>query len=157
MNRTLLLAAFLTEPFATLAQSSWGIAPTEPAIQQVNLRPNRASNPSFGFFPMPPPKALPCSILNRTFQLATVVAESQACVAQIVDWDDFCVTTEWDGICQDQYDCCASSPQGILQPHLQRPRGLQLRLHSCLSGLAGTAEIMLYDDDCSENCVTRSC
>lgn len=153
MNRlTLLLAAFLTS-FATLAQSSWGIAPTEPAIQQVNLRPQSGLEPQLWFLPDAPTEGPAVFDFESNIPVGYVVAESQACVAQIVDWDDFCVTTEWDGICQDQYDCCASSGE-FFNLTCNDPGACNYDSNSCLSGLAGTAASCLYDDDCSENCVT---
>lgn len=153
MNRlTLLLAACLTS-FATLAQSSWGIAPTEPAIQQVNLRPQSGLEPQLWFLPDAPTEGPAVFDFESNIPVGYVVAESQACVAQIVDWDDFCVTTEWDDICQEQYDCCASSG-GFFNLTCNDPGACNYDSNSCLSGLAGTAASCLYDDDCSENCVT---
>ena len=34
------------------------------------------------------------------------LAESQACVAQVVTYDLFCAQTTWDALCEESYECC---------------------------------------------------
>lgn len=45
-----------------------------------------------------------------------VLAANQACVEQITIDDPFCVTTDWDGICQTAYDCCVNDTFGCTDP-----------------------------------------
>ena len=154
MNRLILLLAACLTSFATLAQSSWGTAPTEPAIQQVNLRPQSGLEPQLWFLPDAPtvgPAVL--DFESNIPPVGYVVAESQACVSQIVDWDDYCIYGQWDDICQEQYDCCTSSGE-FFNLTCNDPEACNYDPNTCLSSLEVTATSCLYDDDCSENCVT---
>ena len=154
MNRLILLLAACLTSFATLAQASWGIAPTEPAIQQVNLRPQSGLEPQLWFLPDAPtvgPAVL--DFESNIPPVGYVVAESQACVSQIVDWDDYCIYGQWDDICQEQYDCCTSSGE-FFNLTCNDPEACNYDPNTCLSSLGVTATSCLYDDDCSENCVT---
>jgi len=42
------------------------------------------------------------------------LAENQACAADIIASDSYCVDNTWDDICQDAYDCCVTPTEGCM-------------------------------------------
>ena len=98
---------------------------------------------------MPPRLALPCSILNRTFlQSATSWPKARLACPKSWIWTTIAslasgttlpntiVASEFFNLTCNDPEACNNDP------------------NTCLSSLGVTATSCLYDDDCSENCVT---
>ena len=156
-----LFACLLVAP--SFAQTTWhnntlSNDETEGSDQEVvdfepTLRPASGFEPLLWFIPENPGDGPAVQDFESNIPAGYIVAESQQCVAQLVAFDTFCVSVEWDNTCQGQYDCCVGNNE-YFNLSCNDASACNYDENSCLSTVAGTSAACLYADDCADNCIT---
>ena len=156
---TTLFACLLVAP--SFAQTTWHndtMDNAEGNDQEVvdfepTLRPASGFEPLLWFIPEILGAGPAIQDFESNIPEGYIVAESQQCVAQLVAFDTFCITDEWDDICQEQYDCCLGNNE-YLNLSCNDAGACNYDENSCISTIAGITAACLYDDDCADNCMT---